>query len=131
MQSAYLQFKHPNILRTSDELSRPNFFVGSIIPKTPDPRMKFGRESSSEVRQMLGCLKRNYENCIFIRERLNSMHAIQLSDTVHNLFMHELNFITSVHFYMLRLLDTYASKIAKICVFYTFWPVIQLISHFY
>ena len=36
MQSAYLQFKHPNILRTSDELSPPNFFLGSIIPKTPE-----------------------------------------------------------------------------------------------
>ena len=42
MQSAYLQFKHPNILRTSDKLSPPNFFLGSIIPKTPEIK-KFHR----------------------------------------------------------------------------------------
>ncbi len=80
MQSAYLQFKHPNILRTSDELSPSNFFLGSIIPKTPemkklvlgmiDPRKKFGSESSSEVRKMLGCLNCKYADCIFIRRRL-------------------------------------------------------------
>ena len=29
----------------------------------------------------------------------------------------------------LRLLDTYASKIAKICVFWTFWAVIQLMVY--
>ncbi len=31
MQSAYLHFKHPNILRTSDELLLLNFFLESII----------------------------------------------------------------------------------------------------
>ncbi len=31
--------------------------------------------------------------------------------------------------YELRLLDTYASKIAKICDLKTFWPLIQLINH--
>ena len=41
MQSAYLQFKHPNILHTSDELSPPNFFLGSIIPKTPEMKKFF------------------------------------------------------------------------------------------
>ncbi len=88
MQFSYLHFKHPNI-RTSDELSRSNSFLRSITPKTPemkkldrtnffisggleviDPRKKIGRESSSEIRKMLGCLKYKYENCIFIRERL-------------------------------------------------------------
>ncbi len=33
-----------------------------------DPRKKFGRESLSQVRKILGCLKCKYENCIFIRE---------------------------------------------------------------
>ncbi len=32
---------------------------------------------------------------------------------------------------ILRLLDTYASKIAKICILWTFWPVIQLINHLF
>ncbi len=31
----------------------------------------------------------------------------------------------------LRLLDTYASKIAKICDLKTFWPLIQLINHLF
>ncbi len=33
MQFSYLHFKQPNILHTSDELSRPNFFLRSITPK--------------------------------------------------------------------------------------------------
>ncbi len=33
--------------------------------------------------------------------------------------------------YELRLLDTYASKIAKICDLKTFWPLIQLINHLF
>ena len=32
---------------------------------------------------------------------------------------------------ILRLLDTYASEIAKICVLWTFWPVFQLINHLF
>ncbi len=32
MQFSYLHFKHPNILRTSDELSRSIFFLESITP---------------------------------------------------------------------------------------------------
>ncbi len=36
MQFSYLHFKYPNILHTLDELSRSNFFLGSITPKTPD-----------------------------------------------------------------------------------------------
>ncbi len=81
MQFLYLHFKHPNIWRTSDYTSfmaiqrwswpdevHPNFrgriFFGGLSP------LKFGRESSFEVRKMLGCLKCKYENCIFIRERL-------------------------------------------------------------
>ncbi len=39
---------------------------------TSDPRKKFGGESSSEVRKMLGCLNCKYANCIFIRRRLFS-----------------------------------------------------------
>ncbi len=90
MQSAYLQFKHPNILRTSDELSPPNFFLGSRMSECLpllcsrwrslhgwmflcsglDPRKKFDGESSSEVRKMLGCLNCKYADCIFIRRRL-------------------------------------------------------------
>ncbi len=31
----------------------------------------------------------------------------------------------------LRLLDTYASKIANICDLKTFWPLIQLINHLF
>ncbi len=100
MQFSYLHFKHPNILHTSDELSRADFFLGSITPNPPemkelvqsypmwnmenafiyyhifisgvlgviDPRKKYGRESSSEVRKMMGCLKCKYENCIFLSE---------------------------------------------------------------
>ncbi len=34
------------------------------------PQKKFSRESSSEVRKILGCLKCKYENCIFIQEHL-------------------------------------------------------------
>ena len=34
MQFSYLQFDYPNILCTLDELSRSNFFLGSITPKT-------------------------------------------------------------------------------------------------
>ncbi len=64
-----MHFKHPNILRTSDELSRSNFFLQSITPKpyemTPDLE-KFDHDCSSEVRKMLGCLKCKSENCIFI-----------------------------------------------------------------
>ena len=36
MQFSYLRFKHPNILHTSDELSRSNFFLESITPKTSE-----------------------------------------------------------------------------------------------
>ena len=32
---------------------------------------------------------------------------------------------------LLRLLDTYASEIAKICDLKTFWPLIQLINHLF
>ena len=35
MQSAYLHFKSPNILSTSNELSQSNFFLESVTPKTP------------------------------------------------------------------------------------------------
>ncbi len=51
MQFSYLHFRHLNILRTADELSRSNFFLRSL-----------DRESSLEVRKMLGCLKCKYEN---------------------------------------------------------------------
>ncbi len=64
MQFSYLHFKHPNILRTSDELSWSNFFQQSITPKASE--MKFDRKSSSEVCKMVGCLKCKYKNCIFI-----------------------------------------------------------------
>ncbi len=66
MQFSDLHFKQPHILHTSDEFSRSNFFLQSI-----DSRKKFDRESSSEVRKMLGCLKCKYENCIFICRRLS------------------------------------------------------------
>ncbi len=66
MQFSYLHFKHPNILRTSYEL----FHLGCLGGDRP--HKKFGRESSSEVRKMLGCLKCKYQNCIFIRERLHA-----------------------------------------------------------
>ncbi len=33
---SYFLFEHPNILRTADELSQSNFFLGSITPKTPE-----------------------------------------------------------------------------------------------
>ena len=36
MQSAYLQLKHPNILRASDELSWSKVFLESITPKTSE-----------------------------------------------------------------------------------------------
>ena len=48
MQFSYLHFKHPHVR-------------DGVI----DSRKKFDRESSSEVRKMLGCLKCKYENCIF------------------------------------------------------------------
>ena len=35
-----------------------------------DPKKKFGGESSSEVRKMLGCLNCKYADCIFICRRL-------------------------------------------------------------
>ncbi len=83
MQFLYLRFKHPNILRSLDELSRSNFLLGFIIPETPGmkkfhlgclggdrPHKQIDRESSSEVCKILGCLNRKYENCIFIRQRL-------------------------------------------------------------
>ena len=35
LQTANLQFKHPNIERTQDELLRLNFFLHSIRPKMP------------------------------------------------------------------------------------------------
>ena len=54
MQFLYLYFKHPNILPTSDVLG--------VI----DSRKKIGFESSSEVCEMLQCLKCKYENRIFI-----------------------------------------------------------------
>ncbi len=54
MQFSYLHFKHPHILRTSDELSRSNFFFSL------DSRKKFERESSSEVHKMLWCLNCKY-----------------------------------------------------------------------
>ena len=43
-----------------------------MAPSSPDKlsRKKFDRECSSEVCKMFGCLKRKFENCIFIRERL-------------------------------------------------------------
>ena len=52
-----------------------NFFLESITPKTNVLGVidctKFDRESSSEGRKMLGCLKCKYENCIFIFRRLS------------------------------------------------------------
>ncbi len=64
MQSAYLQFKHPNILRTSDEriqgsyfsmfppgYDQTNFFISGVLGMI-DPRKKIGGERSSEVRKM-------------------------------------------------------------------------------
>ena len=42
MQSAYLPFKHPNILHTSDELSQSIFFLESIIPKISKMKSQFG-----------------------------------------------------------------------------------------
>ncbi len=52
-----------------------NFFISDALGVI-DPRNKFGHESLSEVRKMLGCLKCNYENCIFIWERLNRWFLI-------------------------------------------------------
>ncbi len=65
MQFSYLQFEHPNNLRTSDELSRLNFWVDRLQKKNR-------HETSSEVCKMLGCSNRKYENCIFICRRLHS-----------------------------------------------------------
>ncbi len=83
-QFLYLHFRHPNILRTSDELSRSNFFLESITRKTSNMKLfhfarleddrlkkKIDCESSSEVRKMWGCLKGKYENCIFIFRHFN------------------------------------------------------------
>ncbi len=72
MQFSYLHFKQPNILCTSNELSRSNFFFSGVLGVI-DPRTKFDRKSSSEVHKMLGCLKCKYENCIFIREHFFSI----------------------------------------------------------
>ncbi len=71
-----MQFKHANILRTSDELSPPNFFLGSIIPKTPEMK-KFTKDRNFTATfdvapKMLGCLNCKYANCIFIRRRLKN-----------------------------------------------------------
>ena len=76
-----IKVKHPNILRTLDELSWSNFFLESITTKMSemkkdvlgviDPRKKFDHESLSEVRKMLGCLNRKYENYIFICQHLD------------------------------------------------------------
>ncbi len=53
MQFSYLHFKHPNILRTSDELSRLNFSLESIISDvlgSIDRR----KNLTVKVRKMLG-----------------------------------------------------------------------------
>ncbi len=42
MQFSYLHFRHPNILRTSDELSRSNFLLESITPKTSEMKKSVG-----------------------------------------------------------------------------------------
>ena len=54
---------------------RTNFFISGLLGviMVIDPRKKIGHEGSSEVCKILGCLKCNYENCIFIRERLYSV----------------------------------------------------------
>ncbi len=46
MQFSYLHFKQPNILHTSDELSRSIFFMGSITPKTPEMEMSVVEDSN-------------------------------------------------------------------------------------
>ncbi len=70
IKTQFSSLKHPNILRTLEELSRSSFFLESIISKmsemkTLDCRKKFDRESSSKVRKMLGCLKCKYKNLHF------------------------------------------------------------------
>ena len=66
MQSKYLHFKHPNILRTWDEISQLNFFLESITPKHP-------RRSTSEVDKMLGSLKCKYADYNFIGRCLSML----------------------------------------------------------
>ena len=62
---SYFLFEHPNILRTSDELS------WSDLSSPRHPRWKkSGHESSSEVCQMMGCSNKKHENFDFIRRRL-------------------------------------------------------------
>ncbi len=68
-----MQLEKPNNLHTLDEL-----FRGSITPQTSEmkkiePRKKFDHESSSEVRKMLGCSNRKFENCTFICRHLASI----------------------------------------------------------
>ncbi len=58
---------------------RSRIFSGVYHPQdTRDETQekKSAAKSSSEVRKMLGCLKCNYENCIFIWERLNRWFLI-------------------------------------------------------
>ena len=46
------------------------------------PEKKFGRESSSEVRKMLGCSNQNYENFDFICRRLTgTQYIVKLTET--------------------------------------------------
>ncbi len=58
------------------------YFLGSIfffsgVLGVIDPRKKFDRENSSEVRKMLGCSNQNYENLDFIRRRRTCMSSQQ------------------------------------------------------
>ncbi len=45
-------------------------FISGVLGMI-DPRKKFGGESTSEVRKMLGRLNCKYADCIFIRRRLS------------------------------------------------------------
>ncbi len=45
------------------------FFILGVLG-VKDKKKKFDRESSSQVRKMLGCLNLKYENCNFTCQRL-------------------------------------------------------------
>ena len=52
------------------------FFILGVLGVI-DPRKKIDRESSSEVRKMLGCLNKKCKNCNFICQRLYSIQKMK------------------------------------------------------
>ena len=52
-----------------NKIKNEKVFISGVLGVI-DPRKKFHRENSSEVRKMLGCSNKKYENFDFIRRRL-------------------------------------------------------------